>query len=789
MKKDFLILLIASPFWSMAQIKYPETKKIPVTDNYHGTTVEDPYRWLEDDNAEDTKKWVKEQNKVTFDYLNTIPIRRQVKSRLEKLWDYARYSSPFKKGGYFYFFKNDGLQNQPVLYRQRGTKDEPEEFLNPNTLSKKGIAALGGFSFSKSGKYFSYSIAVAGSDWQEVYVMETATKRILKDTIRWVKFSGFSWNGEDGFYYSGYDQPDETKKLSEQNKYHKVFYHKLGTSQSQDQLIFEDKKHPLRYHSAALTEDLRFLLVYVAEGTSGTEIWYKDLRDPSQKTFRKLIEGFKTDAEVIDNDGDRLLVKTNDGAPNFKVVSIDPKKPANSNWKIIIPEKAEALQSVGTGGGFLFTEYLKDASTRAYQHSYDGKQIREIVLPGIGTASGFGSERTDNEFFYSYSSFATPPAIYRYDMVSGKSTLFRETKVNMHTADFITEQVFFNVDKKTRVPVFLTYKKGLKKNGNNPVLLYGYGGFNVPVTPGFSISNAFFVEQGGVYAVVNLRGGSEYGEEWHKAGMLDKKQNVFDDFIGAAEYLINAGYTNPSKIAIRGGSNGGLLVGAVMTQRPELFKVALPAVGVMDMLRFHKFTVGWGWVSEYGSSDSASQFPYLYKYSPYHNLKPGTKYPATLVTTADHDDRVVPAHSFKFAARLQEYHAGDNPVLIRIDTDAGHGAGKPTSKAIDEAADIWSFVMHHLGMPFIEAAPVEDKAAGKYAAGNAPSGTKAGGGEAQSSQKSLRGAAKSKGNMQGAQAGTSSSDAGTRNSQPMLSEKEKEAIKQKQEYLNKKKQQ
>lgn len=750
MKKIFLILTITGPLLAMAQLKYPETKKIPVVDDYHGTKVEDPYRWLEDDNAETTKNWVKEENKVTFDYLATIPIRDRVKKRLEKLWDYPKYSSPFKKAGYFYFFKNDGLQNQAILYRQLGIKGKEEEFLNPNTLNKEGIAALGGFSFSKSGNYFAYSIAVAGSDWQEVYVMETSTRKLLKDTIQWVKFSGFSWNGEDGFYYSGYDKPNQETRLSKQNQFHKVFYHKLGTSQAQDELIFEDKEHPLRYHSAALTEDERFLLVYVAEGTSGSEIWYRDLKDPAQRNFKLLIQGFSTDAEVIDNDGDKLLVRTNDGAPNFQVVLIDPKKPAKANWQTIIPEKPEALQSVGTGGDFLFTQYLKDASTRVYQHSYDGKKVKEIALPGIGTAGGFGGEKQDKDFFYSYSSFATPPAIYQYDINSGKSTLFRDTKVNMNTNDFVTEQVFFKTDEKTKVPIFLTYKKGLKKDGKNPVLLYGYGGFNVPVTPGFSISNAFFIEQGGIYAVVNLRGGSEYGEEWHKAGMLDKKQNVFDDFIGAAEHLINAGYTNPSKIAMRGGSNGGLLVGAVMTQRPELMKVALPAVGVLDMLRFHKFTVGWGWVVEYGSADSASQFPYLYKYSPYHNLKPGVKYPATLVTTADHDDRVVPAHSFKFAARLQEYNKGDNPVLIRIDTDAGHGAGKPTGKAIDEAADTWSFVMYNLGMPFIEP--------------NVPSDP-------------------------GKSARRSSNTVGSKANPLPVSDREQEARKQKQEYLNKKRHQ
>lgn len=685
-----------------AQLKYPETAKGDVVDIYHGTKVPDPYRWLENDNSEDTKKWVREENKVTFGYLATIPFRDKVKQRLEELWNYPKYSSPFKKGQYYYFFKNDGLQNQAIMYRQQGLDGKPEEFLNPNTLNKEGIAALGGYHFSKSGKYLAYSIAVAGSDWQEVYVMQTDTRQLLSDKIQWVKFSGYSWNGEDGFYYSGYDQPDEQSKLSKQNQFHKVFYHKIGTPQSSDVLVYEDKQHPLRYHGGGLTEDGRFLILSVTEGTSGAEIWYRDMKDAAQQKPKLLVRGFATQPEVVDNNGGLLLVSTNDGAPNYKVVLIDPKNPDKSKWKTIIPEKAEALQNVSTGGGYLFAQYLKDASTRVAQYTYDGKLVREITLPGIGTASGFGGEKEDKEFFYSYTSFSTPPAIYRYDIGTGQSTLFRKTVTNMNTDNFETHQVFFSSADGTKVPMFLTYKKGMKLDDNNPVLLYGYGGFNIAMTPGFSISNAFFIEQGGIYAVVNLRGGSEYGEKWHKAGMLEKKQNVFNDFIGAAEYLIKNRYTNPDKIAIRGGSNGGLLVGAAMTQRPDLFKVALPAVGVMDMLRFHKFTVGWGWVVEYGSADSASHFPFLYQYSPYHNLKQGVRYPATLITTADHDDRVVPAHSFKFAARLQEYNSGNNPVLIRIETNAGHGAGKPTSKLIDEAADTWSFVMYNLGMNFTE---------------------------------------------------------------------------------------
>jgi prolyl oligopeptidase len=700
MKKLLLLFISCGPLFAGAQLKYPETTKKETVDDYHGTKVQDPYRWLEDDNSEETKKWVQAENAVTFDYLSKIPYREKVKKRLEKLWNYERYSSPFKKADYYYFFKNDGLQNQSVLYRQKGLNGKPEEFLNPNTLNKEGIAALGSINFSKNGRYLAYSIALAGSDWQEIFVMDASSKKLVSDKIEWTKFGGVSWNGDEGFYYSGYDKPDEASKLSKKNEFHKVFYHVLGQPQSQDKLVYEDKQHPLRYHGAGLTEDERFLILAVSEGTSGGEIWYKDLKDPGQKDFKLLVKGFDTDPNVIDNDGDKLLVLTNDNALNQKVVLIDPANPAKENWKTIIAEKEEALQSVSTGGGYLYASYLKDASTKVYQYTYDGKLVREIKLPGIGSASGFGGEKQDKEFFYTYSSFNTPPSIYRYSIATGESTVFRKTKANMNLDDFVTEQVFFTSKDGTKVPVFLTYRKGMVRDGSNPVLLYGYGGFNIPITPGFSTSNAFFIEQGGIYAVVTLRGGSEYGEKWHRAGMLDKKQNVFDDFIGAAEYLIANKYTSNQKIAIRGGSNGGLLVGAAMTQRPDLFKVALPAVGVMDMLRFHKFTVGWGWTVEYGNADSASQFPYLYKYSPYHNLRPGVNYPATLVTTADHDDRVVPAHSFKFASRLQEYNAGNNPVLIRVDVNAGHGAGKPTSKQIDEATDIWSFVMYNLGMTF-----------------------------------------------------------------------------------------
>jgi prolyl oligopeptidase len=718
MTKHFSLFFLLLPFFGSAQLKYPETKKGDVFDEYFGSTVvPDPYRWLEDDNSEETKAWVKEENKVTFGYLATLPDREKINSRLKQLWNYTKYSSPSKKGKYYYFYKNDGLQNQSVLYRQEGITGKPEIFLDPNSLNKEGIAAIGSTSFSKSGKYFAYTVSVAGSDWKIAYVMETATKKLLNDRIRWIKFGSFSWKADEGFYYSGYDKPDSTSLLSKQNRYNKVFYHKLGTDQIDDEIVYRDMDHPLRYCNGSLTEDGRFLIAQISEGTSGSEIFFIDTKNPDQHRFRLLIPGFKTEANVIDNKGGELLICTNDNAPNYKVIRIEAKsegdeeeesgfKTEEPEMEIIIPEKDMALQNVSTSGGFLFAMYLKDASTRVYQYSYDGKLIREIKLPGIGTASGFSGEKKDKELFYTFTSFNTPPQIYRYDIATGKSTIFRKTEIKINTADFVTRQVFFPSKDGTKIPMFLTYKKDLKMDGNNPTLIYGYGGFNIPLTPSFSISNAFFIEQGGIYAVVNLRGGSEYGEKWHRAGMLDKKQNVFDDFVFAAEYLVEKNYTNKTKIAIKGGSNGGLLVGAVITQRPDICKVALPAVGVMDMLRFHRFTVGHGWVTEYGSSDSAKDFQNLFKYSPYHNLQNGTKYPATLVTSADHDDRVVPAHSFKFAARLQEYNAGDNPVLIRIETNAGHGAGKPTTKQIDEAADVWSFVMHHLEMPYKEQAVI-----------------------------------------------------------------------------------
>lgn len=684
---------------AQAQLQYPVTTKGTDTNHYHGTVIADPFRWLEDDNSAATKAWVEAQNKITFGYLNNIPFRDRVKNRLNELWNYPRIGAPSKEGEWYYFSRNDGLQNQSVVYRQKGLNGTPEVFLDPNKLSADGTAALGGISFSKSSRYAAYQVAQSGSDWQEIFVLDVATKTLLSDQVRWVKFSGISWKGDEGFYYSRYPEPDEKSKLSRQNRFHKVYYHKMGTPQSDDVLVFEDNENPLRNAGAGLTEDNRFLVLRTSEGTSGTELRVRDLL-AKQTDFSILVPGFATEAGVIDNVGGMLLLRTNDGAPNYKVVLVDPKRPAKENWKLIVPEQKEVLQSVGTAGGFLFCSYLKDASTRIVQYTYEGKQLRVIQLPGIGSAGGFSGKKKDTELFYTFTSFNTPPTIYRFNIQTGVSTLFRKTETKFNSDAYETVQVFFTSKDGTKVPMFLTHKKGMELNGNNPVLLYGYGGFNIPQTPGFSISNAFWLEQGGIYAVVNLRGGNEYGEAWHKAGMLENKQNVFDDFIGAAEWLIANKYTRNSKIAIRGGSNGGLLVGACMAQRPDLFKVALPAVGVLDMLRYHLFTIGWAWAVEYGRSDNPEQFNYLIKYSPLHNLRDGTAYPATLITTADHDDRVVPAHSFKFAARLQEAHRGDNPVLIRIETKAGHGAGKPTSKQIEEAADIWSFVMYNLEMQF-----------------------------------------------------------------------------------------
>ena len=684
---------------AIAQPAYPETKKGPVTDTYFGTAVADPYRWLEDDNSAETKAWVTAQNKVSREYLDAIPFRQKVKDRLTELWDFARYGNAFQKGAFIYFTKNDGLQNQAVYYRQQGLNGKPEVFIDPNTLSREGTAAVDNLSFSKSGKYVAYTINKAGSDWADGFVMNAATRQPLTDKLEWLKFTGFSWKGDEGFYYSRYPTPTgKGSELSNQNELHTVYYHKLGTAQAADVLIYQDKANPLRYHGVGVTEDQQFLILFISAGTSGTELRARRLTDANTVPFKTIFKGFENEASLVDNQGSKFIISTNKGAANYQVVAIDYANPTEAAWQTIVPEKKEAISSVSSGGGKLFVNYMKDASTRIYSYDYNGMNEQTVILPGIGTAQGFGGEQKDSLLFYTFTSFTAPATVYSYHPATQKTAVFRQSDTKFNLNDYETEQVFFKSKDGTQVPIFLSYKKGLQKNGTNPVLLYGYGGFNIALTPAFSISNLYFMEQGGIYASVNLRGGNEYGETWHKAGMLHNKQTVFDDMIGAAEYLISLKYTGKEKLAIRGGSNGGLLVGACITQRTDLFKVAIPQVGVMDMLRYQKFTIGHGWVVEYGSSDSAADFKYLYQYSPLHNIKTGTAYPATLVTTADHDDRVVPAHSFKFAATMQAAQAGPNPVLIRIDTNAGHGAGKPTAKVIEEAADIWSFVMQALGM-------------------------------------------------------------------------------------------
>lgn len=675
---------------------YPESRKSAQVDEYFGTKVNDPYNWLENDTAAEVTAWVDQQNQVTQDYISQIPFRNKIKARLTEIWDFPKYSSPFKEGDYYYFFKNDGLQNQSILYRQKSLDGTPEVFLDPNKLSDDGTASLASFTFSKDHKICAVGVAQSGSDWNEFFLMDVASGKKLEDKIEWVKFSGATWKG-NGFYYSRYDAPKKGKEFSNQNEYMKIYYHKVGTPQSADELVYEDKAHPLRYFSAGITEDERFLFISVSEGTSGSEILVKDL-GKNETNFKTLLKGFEHNYSVVDNIGDKVLVLTDKDAPKYRLVLVDPANPASSNWKDVIAQSEDLLESASTCGGKLFATYLKDASTRMYSYAIDGSAKTEITLPGIGSASGISGRKEYTEAFYSFTSFTNPGEIYRYDLNTGKSEVFRKSEAKFNPADFETKQVFYPSKDGTKVPMFIIHKKGLQLDGNNPTLLYGYGGFNISLSPSFSISRIMFLEQGGVYAVANLRGGGEYGEDWHKAGMLGKKQNVFDDFIAAAEYLVKEKYTSSAKLAINGGSNGGLLVGACMTQRPELFKVAIPAVGVLDMLKYHKFTIGWGWAVEYGSSDKKEDFDFLLKYSPLHNVKEGVNYPATLIMTADHDDRVVPAHSFKFAAELQRKQQKDgNPVLIRIDSKAGHGAGKPTAKLIDDAADMWSFILWNVG--------------------------------------------------------------------------------------------
>lgn len=679
-------------------VTYPVTmKNDSVSDDYHGTVVKDPFRWLENDTAADVKQWVEDQNNVTFGYLNQIPFRNKIKDRLTEIFNYPRFSSPFRVGEYYFFSKNDGLQNQAVIYYQKGLDGKPEVFLDPNTMSKDGTAAVSLLGASKDGKYMAYSTNMAGSDWQVINVMEIATRTKLADELKWVKFSGAAWKS-DGFYYSRYDEPAKGKELSGKNEFHKVYYHKIGTPQSADQLVYSDAKFPLRYYGAETTEDERFLIISVSQGTDGTELYCQDL-SKGQKNFTLIFKGFDDNASVINNVGDLLMVQTDKAAPNQKIVMIDPVNAAESNWVTLIPEQKDLLQGAGTAGGKLFVSYLKDVTTKTFQYSLDGKQEREIAFPTLGTAGGFGGKVDDKTIFYSFTSFVYPPTIFKYDIASGKSEVFRSSEVKFNPADYETKQVFYTSKDGTKVPMFITHKKGIKTDGNNPTLLYGYGGFNISLTPSFSASRLILLENGGIYAVANLRGGGEYGEQWHSGGKLDRKQNVFDDCIAAAEYLIAEKYTSANRLALEGRSNGGLLVGAVINQRPELFKVAFPGVGVMDMLRFHKFTVGWGWVVEYGSSDTTAHFPNLYKYSPLHNINSGVEYPAVMVTTADHDDRVVPAHSFKYIAQLQDARkVNKNPLLIRIDVKAGHGAGKPISKTIEEQADLWSFMFYNMNV-------------------------------------------------------------------------------------------
>ena len=676
---------------------YPETRKdTTVADEYFGTIVKDPYRWLEDDNAEETKAWVVAQNKVTEAYLSQIPFRDKVRARIEELWDYEKVSAPFKEGDHYYYYKNDGLQNQSVLYTTDNLEEEGEVFLDPNKLSEDGTISLGSTSFSEDGKLFAYSISISGSDWREIYVMDVATREKLAEKLIDVKFSGISWRGNEGFYYSSYEKPEEGSELSGITQYHRLYYHQLGTPQSEDQLIFGGEETPRRYIFGYVTEDQRYLVITAAESTSGNELYIKDLSKPESEII-PIVKGYENEQSVFHTVGDTIYLQTNLNAPNNKVVSTLISAVAHENWKDVIPEK-EMVLSANSGGGKIFASYLKDAKSLVEQYDLAGNLEREISLPGIGSANGFDGKNEDEVIYFTFTSFTVPSTVYKYEIATGLTEIFRQPQVEFDPEAYETKQVFYESKDGTKVPMFITHKKGLELDGNNPTYLYAYGGFNISLTPGFSTSMIVWLENGGVYAIPNIRGGGEYGEKWHKAGTKRQKQNVFDDFIAAAEYLIENKYTSNERLVIAGGSNGGLLVGATMTQRPELAKVAFPAVGVLDMLRYHKFTAGAGWASDYGTAEESKEmFEYLYGYSPLHNLEE-EDYPATMVTTADHDDRVVPAHSFKFAATLQEKHTGDDPVLIRIETKAGHGAGKPTSKIIDELADKFSFAWYNMGI-------------------------------------------------------------------------------------------
>ncbi len=705
MKTKFILVAVLSFIFMTAQsqkskLVYPQAKKGDSVDVYFGNKVADPYRWLEDDNSEETAEWVTAENEITNAYLSKIPFRDKLEERLTKIWNYPKYGVPFNKGDNYFFFKNDGVQNQSVMYIQKDLNDEPKVLLDPNTLSDDGTVALSSLAISKDGKYLAYGISRGGSDWNEIYVMNIETRETLVDHINWVKFSGISWKGE-GFFYSSYDEPKEGDELSGQNRFHKVYYHILGTLQKQDLLIFEDTENPLRNFGAYLTEDEKYLLISETESTSGNSLYAAKLEDLTDIKFVKIAEGFDYDYQIIDNIGDELLMLTNHKAPNQKLIKTKYNNADPANWKEVIPEKENVLETVSLVGEMIFTQYLKDASSKAYFYKLDGTFERELELPAIGTLSGFNGEKNKNTAFYGFTSFTFPSSVYKYDVTSGKSELMHKSDVDFNPENYITNQVFYESKDGTKIPMFIVHKKGIKMNGKNPTMLYAYGGFNISLSPSFSISRVPFLENGGIYVMANLRGGGEYGEDWHEAGTKLQKQNVFDDFIYAAKYLIKNKYTSSEKLAIIGGSNGGLLVGACMTQEPDLFKVAIPIVGVMDMLRYHNFTIGWAWAADYGrSDDSEEMFKYLHGYSPLHNIKKGVDFPATLAITADHDDRVVPAHTFKFMATLQENDGGKNPVLIRVETKAGHGAGKPTDKQISEAADMYGFIMYNLGMKF-----------------------------------------------------------------------------------------
>jgi prolyl oligopeptidase len=699
-------LLLISPIFVNAQhtspnnntMTYPKTNKIDASDTYFGNTVKDPYRWLEDDRSTETKAWVEAENLVTQNYLKRIPFRPAIKSRLETLWNYEKFTAPFKEGAFTYFYKNDGLQNQYVLYRQK-EKGNPEVFLNPNTFSKDATTSLAGIEFSKDGSIAAYQISEGGSDWRKVITLNTVNQEIIGDTLIDVKFSGLAWKGNEGFYYSSYDKPAEGSQLSGLTQFHKLYFHRNGSSQKEDMLVFGGEQTQRRYIGAGVTDDERFLVITAAESTTGNELYFQDLSKPGSPIVN-VVNDFKGDHSIIDNQGSKLFIFTNLNAPNYKVVTVDASNPGPENWKDLIPETDNVL-NVSTAGGKIFANYLKDATSLVLQYDMDGNLERNVTLPGVGSASGFYAKKSEKELYYTFTSYIYPPTIFKYIIANGQSIEYKKSGVKFDPSNFVSKQVFYTSKDGAKIPMIITHKKGIELNGKNPTLLYGYGGFSVSLTPAFSTSNIILLEQGGIYAVPNLRGGGEYGEKWHLAGTKMNKQNVFDDFIAAAEYLISNKYTSKEYLAVSGGSNGGLLVGAVMSQRPELFKVALPAVGVLDMLRYNKFTAGAGWAYDYGTAeDSKEMFEYLIKYSPYHALKPGVSYPATLITTADHDDRVVPAHSFKFAARLQEFHKGASPALIRIETNAGHGAGKPTTKIIEEQVDKWAFMLYNMGLTY-----------------------------------------------------------------------------------------